>query len=583
MNKKEAAIIRYLKNNSSKVTQRKIAEDVGLSLGSVNNTVKKLVANKILDEELSILDDSMFEKPKRAIILAAGYGMRMVPINTEYPKGLLKVKGQPLIERLIKQLHMVGVHDIKVVVGFMKEQYEYLIDDFGVELIVNQHYSDRKNLYSLNLACQQQSLEKTYIVPCDIYAKENPFKKEEISSWYMVTNQLTKNSDVKVSRNFDLKTIRTAEIGNKMIGIAYVSKVDGKYYTNRLQDFVESSEHDKEYWETILNHSGTYQVLANIMSVDKVYEINTYEELRNLDSNSNQLNNDTISLLSEILNVNSNSIKDITVLKKGMTNRSFLFSCEDKKYIMRIPGEGSNELIDRQKEAKIYELLGKEKITENVLYINPDNGYKLTEFVAGARNCNIDNNSDLEKCMETLRKFHSLKLKADFEFNLYKQIDFYEKLRGANSNYRDYDFVKERVLGLKDYIDTLTKDYILCHIDANPDNFLIDKAGNVMLIDWEYAAMQDPDVDIAMFAIYAMYDRRQTDNLINIYYQNQCDDETRTKIYAYMAICGLLWSNWCEYKNSLGVDFGEYSLKQYRYAKEYSKLVYEILEGKENE
>ena len=30
--------------------------------------------------------------PRKATILAAGYGLRMVPINTEEPKGLLKVK-----------------------------------------------------------------------------------------------------------------------------------------------------------------------------------------------------------------------------------------------------------------------------------------------------------------------------------------------------------------------------------------------------------------------------------------------------------------------------------------------------------
>lgn len=40
---------------------------------------------------------------------------------------------------------------------------------------------------------------------------------------------------------------------------------------------------------------------------------------------------------------------------------------------------------------------------------------------------------------------------------------------------------------------------------------------------------------------------------------------------------GLLWSNWCEYKKSLGVEFGEYSLRQYRYAKEYYRIVKEEL------
>lgn len=133
---------------------------------------------------------------------------------------------------------------------------------------------------------------------------------------------------------------------------------------------------------------------------------------------------------------------------------------------------------------------------------------------------------------------------------------------------------------LKEYIESLDKKVVLCHIDANADNFLLKKNGDIVLIDWEYAAMQDPDVDIAMFAIYSMYERDQLDNLIDTYYKGNCPDDTRLKIYAYVAVCGLLWSNWCEYKNTLGVDFGEYSFMQYRYAKEYSKLVLDVLEKK---
>ena len=67
--------------------------------------------------------------------------MRMVPINTEVPKGLIEINGEPLIERLIKQLHEVGIENIYIVVGFLKEQYEYLIDKYSVRLIVNPDYA----------------------------------------------------------------------------------------------------------------------------------------------------------------------------------------------------------------------------------------------------------------------------------------------------------------------------------------------------------------------------------------------------------------------------------------------------------
>jgi thiamine kinase-like enzyme len=72
-----------------------------------------------------------------------------------------------------------------------------------------------------------------------------------------------------------------------------------------------------------------------------------------------------------------------------------------------------------------------------------------------------------------------------------------------------------------------------------------------------------------------MYDREQVEQLIDYYFVEGCTREIRIKIYCYIAACGLLWSNWCEYKRNLGVEFDEYSLRQYRYAKDYYKLVQE--------
>ena len=139
---------------------------------------------------------------------------------------------------------------------------------------------------------------------------------------------------------------------------------------------------------------------------------------------------------------------------------------------------------------------------------------------------------------------------------------------------------------LKPYIDSLEKDWCLTHIDAVSDNFLFyksaeDKNESLQLVDWEYSGMQDPHVDLAMFCIYSLYNKVQVDNLINIYFKNNCDKNTRTKIYAYIAVCGLLWSNWCEFKRNLGVEFGEYSLRQYRFAKDFYRFAKAELEDAE--
>ena len=133
------------------------------------------------------------------------------------------------------------------------------------------------------------------------------------------------------------------------------------------------------------------------------------------------------------------------------------------------------------------------------------------------------------------------------------------------------------MLSLLPFVDNQPKNWCLTHIDPNSDNFLITDH-DIRLIDWEYAGMQDTDVDLAMFCIYDGYSQEQTDHLIDIYYNGRCPRMTRIKIYCYMAMCGLLWSNWCEYKHNLGIEFGSYSLNQYRYAKDYYKLAVNMME-----
>ena len=256
-----------------------------------------------------------------------------------------------------------------------------------------------------------------------------------------------------------------------------------------------------------------------------------------------------------------------------MTNKSFEFSCNGCKYIMRVPGEGTDLLINRFYEAENYKAIGNMKISDKVKYINSSTGYKITEFIDGARVCNPWSKNDLFLCMSKLRNFHNRKIKVKHEFKLFEQINFYENLWKENKSvYDDYEETKYKVFSLKKFIDRNKNEYVLTHIDAVPDNFLLtDK--DVYLIDWEYAGMQDPDLDIAMFCIYAGYDKTNIDNLIDIYFENNCDIKRRLKIYCYIACGGLLWSNWCEYKHQLGVDFGEYARKQYNYAKNYSDII----------
>ena len=578
MNVQELDILNAIRMNPM-MNQREIAHQSGYSLGLVNRVVKELQDNKWItaNGELSEMAVNFIKEnqPKRAVILAAGFGMRMVPINTEIPKGLLEVRGEVLIERMIRHLHEVGIRDIQVVVGFMKERYEYLIDEFNIQLVVNSEYQVKNNLHSLSKI--KSPLDKTYIIPCDIWSEENPFSDFEPYSWYMVSDEMSVESTVRVNRKRELVVVDEDDEGNQMIGLCYLAGNEAEIVQEKLQEVSKKPSYDHEFWECTLQEKNKWLIPSKVVNSKQFIEINTYEQLREIDGNSANLQTDAISIIQDCFHVTVDEIKNITVLKKGMTNRSFLFECKNQKYIMRIPGEGTDQLINRKEEAAVYQALENRQICDDVLYMNPDNGYKITAYLEDATNCDAENWNEVEACITKLREFHELNLTVGHRFDIFGQIDFYETLwNGEKSYFKDYEKTKAAIFELKKWIDTLEKKETLVHIDAVPDNFLFTKDG-IRIIDWEYAGMQDPHVDIAMFSIYSLYSKEQVDHLIDLYFKGEVSAIIRTKIYAYIASAGLLWSNWCEYKRSLGIDFGEYSLCQYRYAKEYSKLVQTLL------
>jgi thiamine kinase-like enzyme len=288
--------------------------------------------------------------------------------------------------------------------------------------------------------------------------------------------------------------------------------------------------------------------------------------------------------LAGILHCQPEDITEIEVLKKGMTNQSFLFSCRGEQMIFRIPGKGTDCLINRFQEAAVYQKIAGLGLCDDVVYIDAATGYKITRYLKNVRSCHPENEADVRLCMKKLHALHDMRLEVAHSFDIFQQIAYYESLwNGMPSVYADYLQTKASVFSLMPYIRKHSKEWCLAHIDAVPDNFLFttndDGTEQLQLTDWEYAGMQDPDIDLAMFCIYSGYDRSRIDALIDIYFDGTCEDSIRIKIYAYVAACGLLWSNWCEYKSQLGIEFGEYACRQYAYAKEYSAFVRRLLDN----
>lgn len=78
---------------------------------------------------------------RNAIILAAGKSTRFAPFTYEHPKGLVRVKGEYLIERQFKQFVEAGVEEIYIIVGYMKEKFFFLEQKYPqVHLLINNKF-----------------------------------------------------------------------------------------------------------------------------------------------------------------------------------------------------------------------------------------------------------------------------------------------------------------------------------------------------------------------------------------------------------------------------------------------------------
>lgn len=569
------------------ITQRLLAEQLGISLGNTNKCVKNSIEAGFLTQTASQyrLTEQGLQKLEEyrvsnAIIIAAGFGSRFVPLTFETPKGLLEVFGERMIERQIKQLHEAGIYNITIMVGYLKEKFDYLIDKYNVKLIYNPEYSTKNTLATL-YHCRHL-LDNTYILSSDHWMRENIFHTYEPEAWYSSVYMNGKTSEWcligdKKDRITDIR------IGGSdsyvMYGPVYFDRTFSGKFVPILEEYYHRPGTENFYWEHVLIQNLNRLTMSLYKQPeDMVYEFENLEELRQFDTKyQNHSENEALERIASIFRIPESQITGIRCLKSGMTNKSFLFTVEQKDYIFRIPGPGTEELINRSQEKTVYEAIKNLHLSDTIIHFDGKTGYKISRYYENSRNCDPTNRSEVDACMKVLSDFHKSGVKVEHTFDLRERITFYETLCNQHNaiQFEDYNEVRSNMQTLLDRIDTLNPPKVLAHIDSVFANFLILPADEIRLIDWEYAGMADNLIDPAMFSIYAYYNEKEADRLLESYLNRPPVLQELFRYYSYMALSGFLWALWAEYKIALGEEFGEYTLKMYRYAKTYYKIINE--------
>ena len=565
------------------LSQRGLAERLGMSLGKVNALIKGAVskgfisANSVTDLGYEFLEPYRVDN---AIILAAGFGSRFVPFTYDTPKGLLKVNGQPMIERQIEQLHEADIKDVTIVVGYLKEKFDYLIDKYGVKLIYNPEYAVKNNFVSIYYAIME--LKNTYILVSDHWFRENIFHKWEPGSWLCCTyfDGPTKEWGVKTGARGRITQIDTA--GENMWalnGPGYFSAGFSQKYAELIKKAYKTPGTESYYWENILAANlDSLKIYINKQQADNIYEFESLAELREFDASYKQeTDNAIMKKIAETFGVPQAEITDIKPLKEGMTNQSFVFRVAGSDYVFRLPGAGTAELLSRSAEKRNYELVAPLNLTDEIIYFDGDSGIKISKYYNGARVTDADNDEDLKRVMEFLPNIHNAGIKTEHRFDVAEMIVFYENLaEGLKAiRFSDYREVREKADELLDFRKRLNITETLCHIDYIYANILWLPDGSLRVIDWEYSGAADPIIDIAMFSIYSYLPRERADLALSYYLGRKPKRQEEARLYMYMALAGFLWALWCQYKQGLGEEFGEYPLIQYRYMKDFYKILKE--------
>ncbi|MCL1895745.1 MAG: NTP transferase domain-containing protein, partial [Clostridiales bacterium] len=492
------------------LSQRALAGRLGVSLGKVNALIKEAAGQGLVcidegSEESAgryALTDAgrAYLEPYRvdnAIILTAGLGSRFVPFTYDTPKGLLRVNGQPMIERQIEQLHEVGITDITLVVGYLKEKFDYLIDKYGVKLVYNPEYAVKNNFASVYFVLDQ--LKNTYILVADNWMKENVFHAWEPASWLSCSYFEGQTNEWGVTVGARGRMVRIDSTGEDMwalIGPGYLMGEASRRFAELVREAYGAQGTDSYYWEKIVAENlDVLEVYANKQGEGIVYEFETLDELREFDeSYRRETDNAVMKRIAETFKVPQGDIKGILPLKEGMTNQSFVFDVGGEPYVFRLPGAGTEDLISRAAEKRNYELIAPLDISDEIVYFDGESGVKISRFYEGARVVDVENDGEVKRAMELLAKIHGAGIEAEHRFDVAEMIDFYEGLaEGIGAiRFSDYREVRVKADELLAFRERLGIPEMLCHIDYIYANILWLPDGGVRVIDWEYSGAADP-------------------------------------------------------------------------------------------
>ncbi|MFA5585908.1 MAG: NTP transferase domain-containing protein [Saccharofermentanales bacterium] len=269
--------------------QRVLARLTGWSLGSVNRVLGEmkdlgwLAEGHISPQGLMALEPY---RVKRAVVLAAGFGARMVPITLSTPKPLIRIRGVRIIDTLLDAVTEAGIREIVLVRGYLADQFDQLLEKYPtIRFLDNPDYKETNNISSLLRA--RDFLRSAYILEADLFL----MKPGLISPYQYRTNYLGVPVDRTDDWCFSSKEGRITALSqggshcHHMFGISYWSDEDGERLADRVGFVYDLPGGKERFWDSVAldYYSRDFDIEIRPCSFDDLVELDTYRELCQLD------------------------------------------------------------------------------------------------------------------------------------------------------------------------------------------------------------------------------------------------------------------------------------------------------------
>ena len=251
----------------------------------------------------------------------------------------------------------------------------------------------------------------------------------------------------------------------------------------------------------------------------------------------------------------------------GLTNLNYLV---DGRFVLRLPGEGTSEYIDRKAEAVAARVASDVGVNAELCFFDDDTGVMLTRFVEGGVTMNAERFADLgavARAALVFRRLHTSGRLFATDFTLFPLIDDYKALlasKGATLP-PGYNEVQAQAEVARSALEARPVPLVACHCDPLCENFL-DTGERMYLIDYEYAGNNDPMWDLGDLSVEGGFTREQDDALLRAYFDGDPPTDQVGRMVAYKALCDLLWTLWGviqHVNNNPADDFWAYAVGRF--------------------